>query len=142
RVPGRCLATTIDANNRLSAYAQELIAEAHGCSVIPVRANKIPAVRWKRFQGSRPTINELHRQVAELNPPMWGMVTGPISSRVTLDFDSAGGGLTTFQALGLEPHRITGGGRWDRVVATWVVVAVGWRVGRVVEVVVAVGWRV
>ncbi|MBU2249739.1 MAG: bifunctional DNA primase/polymerase, partial [Gammaproteobacteria bacterium] len=61
--------------------------QAAGCSVIPLRAGKLPAVAWKEFQERRATRVELMKWFVDSG---WGMaiVCGKVSGNlVRLDFD-------------------------------------------------------
>jgi putative DNA primase/helicase len=75
-----------------------------GWSIIPVNRNKTPMLKsWKPYQKRRPTIQELESWL-RMNPPVWGIVTGSISGRFTLDFDGEQG-RQTMRKLGIPPHR-------------------------------------
>ena len=81
-----------------------------GCSMIPVQANKKPALSsWKQFQNARPTKEELEHWSSELRPQAYAVVTGAISARVTFDFDGEKGRRLA-ERWGIRPHRKTGSG--------------------------------
>jgi putative DNA primase/helicase len=80
-----------------------------GLSIIPCGPNKKPRLdTWKEFQTRHPTDQELATW-QRLGAPIWAMVTGEISRRITLDFDGEAG-RRTLARLGLEPHRSTPNG--------------------------------
>ena len=80
-----------------------------GWSIIPTGVNKKPIIdTWKPFQSRRPTQDEVSQWKA-LKPATWAMITGEVSSRITLDFDGEKG-RKTLDFLGLNPHRRTPSG--------------------------------
>jgi hypothetical protein len=91
-----------------------------GWSIFPCGLNKRPIIdSWKPYQTERAT----REQVAEwqrLNPPLWALITGAISDRITLDFDGESG-RRTIEHLAIEPHRSTpsGGFHADFVYPGW-----------------------
>src|SRR5579871_3349110 len=90
----------------------ELVVEGveRGWSVIPVRGDKTPCLNsWKRWQGERPTLQQVEAWQRKFNPPAWAVVTGSVSDVIILDFDGAEG-RRTCEATGLEPHIQTGSG--------------------------------
>jgi P4 family phage/plasmid primase-like protien len=91
-------------------------------SVIPVGIDKLPLVKWKAFQSQRADIDQIEAWQKQFHPPLWGQVTGSISSIITLDHDGAPG-RETMEALKLSPHRRTGSGGFqtDFVYPGWYV---------------------
>lgn len=80
-----------------------------GWSVIPCDQNKKPIIKtWKPFQERQAKLDEVAQWVRR-NPAAWGIVTGIISKRITLDFDGVSG-KTTCDKLHLRPHRSTPSG--------------------------------
>ena len=76
-----------------------------GLSVIPAVVDKAPCVKWKKYQAERPTADQIRKWDANLHPPIWGIVTGPVSGRVVVDFDGAAGEATRANVFtSLEPH--------------------------------------
>lgn len=74
------------------ATRDEILAAAvdyvfrHGMSVIPVsQESKIPAIKWKRYQDSKPTFGEIADWPADVNV---GIVTGEVSGIVVVDCES------------------------------------------------------
>jgi putative DNA primase/helicase len=84
-------------------------ALALGWSVIPCGPDKRALVPWKRYQTTRPTLDEINRWEKTLRPAAWAIVTGAISGRITLDFDGEAG-VGTMRRLGLHPQRRTPSG--------------------------------
>lgn len=80
-----------------------------GWSVIPVRADKKPAFRWKSYQEQRPSFDQLQIWSTQFNPSGWAVICGAVSKMICLDFDGAAGAIT-LATLGLEPHVRTGSG--------------------------------
>ena len=75
-----------------SALALE--AAAHGLSVIPVGADKVPLVAWKEFQTKPATAEQIEDWAQELQPWGWGIVTGGVSGLVVVDGDGELGRAT------------------------------------------------
>ena len=57
----------------------------------------------------RADLSQIETWQKQFNPPLWGQVTGAISSIITLDHDGDQG-RETMESLGLHPHRRTGSG--------------------------------
>jgi putative DNA primase/helicase len=89
--------TAIDARTRL------------GWSVIPIAANKKPAVKWKEYQDKRPDKETLQYWQHQFSPSAWVLITGRLSGRIVLEFDGEEG-KETLEKLGLEPHMRSGSG--------------------------------
>jgi predicted P-loop ATPase len=88
--------------------------------IIPLGPNKRPLLEaWKPYQTRLPTIQEIEVWKKK-RPAAWGMVTGALSGRITLDFDGEAG-ADTMRKLGVEPHRRTpsGGYHADFVHPGW-----------------------
>jgi hypothetical protein len=65
-----------------------------GWSVIPVRADKRPAIKsWKEFQRTRPSVAQVRDWAKKLRPRAWAVVCGLISGLIVLDFDGDAGNL-------------------------------------------------
>jgi uncharacterized protein (DUF927 family) len=80
-----------------------------GWSIMPANRNKksmLPS--WKEYQQRRPTEDEL-REWIKWNPPAWAVITGAISSRLSLDFDGDQG-KRTLERLHIDAHRRTPAG--------------------------------
>jgi len=63
-----------------------------GFSVIPSGGGdkgKAPIVNWTKYQSNKPTEDDLERWERELQPKLWGIVTGAISGAVVIDTDTA-----------------------------------------------------
>lgn len=72
-----------------------------GWSIIPLRADKRPAIKsWKRYQTERPTREQVEQWHAELQPPAWAVITGAISGVVVLDGDGEDGTRTLAELAG------------------------------------------
>lgn len=80
-----------------------------GWSVIPVRADKKPAFRWKSYQEQRCSFDQLQIWSTQFNPAGWAVVCGAVSGIICLDFDGEAGAIT-LATLGLSPHVRTGSG--------------------------------
>lgn len=80
-----------------------------GWSIIPVGPDKRPLLQWKPFQEERASIEQIEAWERDLDPAVWGGVTGRISKRFTLDFDGEDG-KRSLRRLGPDPHRITPSG--------------------------------
>ena len=92
----------------LPATPEEMLVR--GWSVIPVRADKRPAIPgWKEFQSTRPSVAQVREWARKLKPRAWAVVCGVISGLVVLDFDGRTGS-ETLKRLGLSPHVKTGSG--------------------------------
>ena len=92
---------------KLSELVQEAITRRW--SIIPVRADKRPAISsWKEYQRRRATEVEIANWTAR-NPDAWAVVTGEVSGIVILDFDGENG-KKTMRQLGIKPHVATGSG--------------------------------
>lgn len=84
-------------------------ALSRGWNVIPVHANKRPAIpSWKQFQRERVSIDQV-KQWKNLEPSGWAVITGAINSLMVIDFDGDAGNQT-LKRLGLSPHIKTGSG--------------------------------
>ena len=84
------------------------------CSVIPSGGGdkgKAPLVSWREWQDHAPDENQLVIWERELNPPLWGIVTGETIGVIDADTPEARAQLTA--ELG-EPNVITprGGAHW------------------------------
>src|SRR5258708_2590834 len=55
--------------------------------VLPIGANKKPPVMWKRYQTRLPTLAEVNVWERKFHPSAWAIITGALSSRITLEFD-------------------------------------------------------
>ena len=86
-----------------------LKAFQQGWSIIPIKLDKRPYVRWEPYQSTRPDLEMLKAWHAQYSPPAWAVVTGAISGIVILDFDGADG-IDTLETLGLQAHVRTGSG--------------------------------
>jgi hypothetical protein len=93
-------------------------ALALGWQVLPLNARREALVKWLAYQKCLPTSDELLVWQA-LNPACWAFITGALSGRITLDFDSGNGRLTytrvakhvqTEYGIALVPHRQTASG--------------------------------
>ena len=84
-------------------------AIALGWSIIPVDINKKPYLSWKQYQQKRATIDQIDEWQKQYNPSAWAVITGAISNLIILDGDGEPG-KSTFESLGLDPHRRTGSG--------------------------------
>jgi len=87
-----------------------------GYSVIPSGGGdkgKAPIVTWTEFQHRQATDGELENWQAELEPRLWGIVTGAISGVVVADADTPDA-RKEFEAEIGPPHVITprGGAHW------------------------------
>jgi hypothetical protein len=73
--------------NTTLAAAQDYLTE--GYSIIPlVTGDKRPAVDWKPFQQRNPSLEELEKWFGGEEGLNLGIVTGPISNLLVLDFDN------------------------------------------------------
>jgi hypothetical protein len=90
-----------------------------GWSIVPAGADKRALILWKELQTRQPTEAEVAAWQHELNPAMWGVITGAISQRITLDYDGRSGRETLQQiqdfvgcqhGVELQPHRRTPSG--------------------------------
>jgi putative DNA primase/helicase len=82
-------------------------------SVIPSGGGptkKAPIVDWTIYQHELASIDQLVQWDNELNPTLWGIVTGAISGVVVFDTD-APEAFKVFDDAGLHPHIITKRGR-------------------------------
>jgi hypothetical protein len=61
---------------------------SRGFSVIPVRPDKTPFIKWEEFQKRRPTEDEIRQWWAKWPNAMIGIVTGSISGIDIMDTDS------------------------------------------------------
>ena len=80
-----------------------------GFCVIPSGSGdkgKAPLVKWAQFQDQRPDDADLERWNQELNPNLWGIVTGAISGVVVIDADNSDT-RAILESQGLTPHVIT-----------------------------------
>jgi hypothetical protein len=80
-----------------------------GFSVIPSGGGgkgKAPIVNWVECQHRQPTDDELEKWQEELQPRLWGIVTGAISSLVVIDADLPESRAELEAELG-QPHVIT-----------------------------------
>jgi len=101
-------------NNDVFATALNLLTL--GFSVIPSgggNTGKAPLVTWTAFQKRRPTEDELRQWQRELQPKLWGIVTGEISGMCAGDADNDQA-KKVFEASDLYPHVGTprGGGHY------------------------------
>lgn len=88
-----------------------------GWSVIPVRADKRPAIgSWKPFQRTRPSVVQVREWARKLKPKAWAVVTGRPSNMIAMDFDGDTGN-STLRKLGLNPHVRTGSGGYHLYIA-------------------------
>lgn len=86
------------------------IAAERGWSIIPVRANKKPALKeWKQFQKKAAPIEQLEKWSHFATVKGWAVVTGSVSRLVILDFDGEAG-KKVLKDLKLRPHVVTGSG--------------------------------
>ena len=67
------------------------------------RDGKQTLIQWKRYQSERPTDAQLEKWHKSLNPSVWAMPTGPVSSLFVVDCDTLEG-RATMEAAGLRPH--------------------------------------
>jgi putative DNA primase/helicase len=75
-------------------------------SIIPSgggESKKAPIVNWMEYQKKRPTNEEINCWQKELNPTLWGIITGEISGIVVFDADNEEINLI-FTKAGLKPH--------------------------------------
>ena len=93
----------------LGPEAEASAARNRGWSVIPVRVDKKPPLKWKIYQQECPTQAEIERWSQEYHPDGWAVITGEVSGIVVLDFDGDKG-RETLRKLGLNPHVRTGSG--------------------------------
>ena len=85
-------------------------AAERGWSIIPVRADKRPAIKsWSEFQTRPATLAELEQWAKLDQVAGWAVVTGAVSRLIVLDFDGEAG-LATMKRLGLSAHVRTGSG--------------------------------
>lgn len=85
-------------------------AAERGWSVIPVRADKRPAIpSWKPYQSERPTAEQLAAWSERPGITGWAVITGKISNLVILDFDGEQG-KKLLRDLKLRAHLTTGSG--------------------------------
>lgn len=90
-----------------------------GISVIPSGAPgkdgklKAPAVRWKQYQNTRPTLEQIQQWENEKHPSLWGMITGPVSGLFGIDTDDHDPddlhpeALAIMTNAGLKPHTLS-----------------------------------
>jgi hypothetical protein len=100
-------------------------AIARGWSVIPVRLDQKPCIKWTRFQkkpAEKPLISKWEK---DFKPKAWTVITGKVSGLVILDFDGAKG-RETMAKLGLNPHVKIGSGGYHVYLEH-----PGWKVARV-----------
>lgn len=62
-----------------------------GLSVIPIKANKKPYIKWEEFQKRRPTPEEVREWWGRWPSAMIGIVTGEISKTIVIDIDEEQG---------------------------------------------------
>lgn len=85
-------------------------AAERGWSIIPVRADKRPAIKsWAIYQSRCPSLEELEQWAKIPQVQAWAVITGQVSGLVILDFDGETG-LETLAKLELRPHVRTGSG--------------------------------
>jgi len=65
--------------------------EKYRFSVIPVKPDKKPYIRWQEFQKRRPTLAEIETWWRDWPEAMIGIVTGSISNLLVIDCDSQEG---------------------------------------------------
>lgn len=83
-----------------------------GCSVIPVRPDKRPAIpTWKEYQRTRPSVAQVRAWRRKLKAKCWAVIAGSVSELFVLDFDGETGNRT-LQSLGLDPHVRTPSSPW------------------------------
>ena len=80
-----------------------LWAVAEAQSFIPLGKDKKPLVPWKEYQTRLPTPEEIAAWKKK-RPSAWGLVTGALSRRISIDFDGETG-ASTMRKLGIDPHR-------------------------------------
>lgn len=79
-------------------------AIARGWSVIPVRADKRPAIKsWTVFQKAPASLDQANKWARLAAVKGWAVIAGAVSKLVILDFDGVQG-RKTCQMLGLIPH--------------------------------------
>ncbi len=91
-------------SNNIYDIVQEYLR--YGRSIIPSGGGddrKKPLVDWKPFQNSLPTLEQVQRWQAELNPTVWGMPTGKVSNCFVIDCDSPEA-VAIMENAGLKPH--------------------------------------
>ena len=71
---------------------------ARGFSVIPLKPDKTPLVKWEAYQKEQPTENELQAWFIDDEDTMIGIVTGKISGLTVIDVDTDAG-KKIFQGL-------------------------------------------
>lgn len=80
----------------------------HGVSVIPVRKDKVPLIKWEDFQTRRATKEEVTEWWSKWPDANVGIITGKISGLTVVDVE-AGGDISRFPATTTIQ---TGGGGW------------------------------
>jgi len=80
-----------------------------GWSIIPVKADKRPHIKWQDYRTTKPDAAMITRWHDQYNPSAWGVVTGAISRVIVLDFDGEQGRIA-LERSGLAPHVQTGSG--------------------------------
>lgn len=79
-----------------------------GFSIIPVGRNKKPLIKWKEFQGRKPTEGEIRQWCAHRDITGIAIVTGAISGIVVIDVEKGG----NIDDLPKTVMSRTGGGGW------------------------------
>lgn len=103
-------------SNRTDVFTVAFKLHTLGFSVIPSgggELHKSPLVSWAPYQGRQPSDADLETWQQELQPRLWGMVTGAISGVVVIDADTLEAKAELEAELG-KPHVITprGGGHF------------------------------
>jgi hypothetical protein len=80
-----------------------------GFSTIPVRADKVPLVRWKEFQSRKPTPKEIGQWGKQYSTANIGIVTGAVSGIVVIDVEK-GGDIFPYIQEGTVAAETGGGG--------------------------------
>lgn len=74
-----------------SRVDQALYYQKQGLSVIPVRPNKRPFIKWERYQTEKADQDQIHEWWGKWPNANIGLVTGPISGVMVVDVDSPAG---------------------------------------------------
>ena len=83
-------------------------ALSRGFSIIPTGLNKKAMIpKWKPYQTTPATREQVLEWARRLKPKGWAIVTGKVSGVVVLDFDGETG-LETLERFKLQPHIRTG----------------------------------
>jgi hypothetical protein len=82
--------------------------QQQGWSMVPSTGpQKSPCVRWKQYQTTPASADQLRRWDKEFHPARWGVVTGRVSGLVAVDFDGEAG-HRYLKEWALQPHVRTG----------------------------------